>query len=775
MAKPSLRDNQLEPTQSKPAKRWLKLPMRQPTAKMQSNLQPNMQVEGFSESAASAVERDPVLKPPVNPPAANPPAAQPAANPLANQRWHWPLVWFSAFAVLGGMGTAALVWLVSLPPQVNCKHPEQLSLDMERLYCAQEAAQSGEMAKLIAGIDLLKQWPDDHPLHGEAQRLITEWSDQVLTISTQRVVRGDLKGAEAALSHLPSTTPIYQDAQKALGRWRKYSQRATNLNAKAQEALKQKDWNAVSDYIVLLAAFERDYWELEHGADALAQRLGVEKQAWQTLSRVQKMAINAQQMGAAISLAQQIPSQTYAAAAAKDSLRQWSRKLVEAGNQKWIKGDRLGAIATLRLDPKVVSQPEIEDLYRFSHAYRLANPALSDRWLPTAGNMINLAEAIAAMDHVKPDSPFRNQAQLLKKSWQAQMDNLIQLKYASATARFEHPAMLGLAVQQAQQISAQAPRRLQAQTLIAHWQQEAQRVEDQPIVNRAMRLAKGGTIESFKAAIAAASQIPLGRALRQQSQTLIASWRVQIQTLEDRPKLEQATDLAQQGKLEQAIQTASQIGAGRALYRNAQNAIADWRYQQVVDIQTAQDQPILDQAMAQAASGQLSAAIRTASRIGSGRALSSRAQSSIRQWETQLNPPQPSPQPEPSDNSLFGEPTGLPTDPSIDPFESYLSPNGAGSGADSGAGSDSQSERGYSDPLPASPSPETRVSPQSQPSSNPWLPTEIQTVPAPGTYQPINPPYDPPYSPPPDSERDQPAAPPSADPLPPVDPLPPRP
>ena len=672
MVKPSFQQDQSKPAlkaQNWLSIRWLKRPdLKQPVVKQPVVKQPaaKMPVEKLHEAAIPLAERDTLSSHPPQLP------QPPEPFPTPPRQWQWPLVWFSAFAVLGGMGTAALVWLISLPPQIDCRHPERLSLDMERLYCAQEAAQSGEMTKLIAGIDFLKQWQPDHPLHGEAQRLIKEWSDQVLTLSTRRVASGDLKGAESALSHIPASTPVYQDARKALTRWRKYSQRASKLNAKAQAALKQKDWHAVSDYIVLLAAFERDYWSLDNGADALAHRLGVEKQAWQALGRAQKLAANPQQLAAAIPLAQQVPDQTYAAAAAKVSLKQWSQKLVATGNQQWQKGNRLGAIATLQLDPKVVNQPEIEELYRFSNAYKLANPALSERWLPTASSLLNLAEAIAAVAHVKSDSPFHRQAQALQKSWQAQMQNLVQLKYASAAASFEHPALLALAVDQAGQISAAEPRRLQAQTLIAYWQQETERIEDQPIVNRAMELAKGGTVSAFQAAIVEVSQIDLSRALRQQSQTLIATWRSQIQTLEDRPRLEQANDLAQKGQLDRAIQTASQIRTGRALYREAQAAIADWRYQQVVASQIAQDQPILDQALAQAATGQLSSAITTASRIGSGRALSSRAQASIQQWSTQLNPPVPPSAPYTLDSiPIDPAPVESPLDGNQTPYGSY--------------------------------------------------------------------------------------------------------
>jgi len=787
MVKPSPQRNPLEPPLKSspksspkslpnwPAMRWLKQLVAKPAAtglQPAAELQSELRIEGVNEATIPNTERD---REPVSPSSAS--SQFPEQPPILSRRWQWPLVWLSAFAVLGGMGTAALVWLISLPPQIDCRHPNQLSLDMERLYCAQEAAQSGDIAKLIAGIDLLKQWQPEHPLHGEAQRLIQDWSEQVLTIATKRVVRGDLKGAEAALSHIPNTTPVYQDVQKALSRWRKYSKRASNLNAKAEAALKQKDWHAVSDYIVLLAAFERDYWELENGADALAQRLGVEKQAWQALNRAQKIATNPEQLAAAIALAQQVPNKTYAADEAKVSLKQWSQKLVAKGNQQWQSGNRLGAISTLRLDPKIVNQPAIEELYQFGNAYRLANPALSSRWPPTMGNLVNFAEAIAAMEQVKSDSPFHNQAQSLRKSWQRQMQNFIQLKYAGAAASFEHPTMLALAVDQAKQISVKEPRRLQAQTLVAYWQKEVERLEDQPIVNRAMRLAKGGTIDSFKAAIAEASQIDLDRTLRQQSQTLIARWYSQIQTLEDRPKLEQATDLAQQGNLEQAIQLASEIRVGRALYPDAQNAIADWRYQQVVNIQIAQDQPLLDQAMTQAAAGQLSAAINTASRIGSGRALSGRAQASIQQWENQLNPPAPRPsQSSPFDSGLDDFNNDFNSNGLNDPLVPTESPSG-GAGAYNGG----QSRYGQSGNSGEQPSPTISPAPSAFPSlipPSPILPTEIQTVPPPGTYQPYVPPQDsqsPATSEPPVDRYQSPdPEPPVADPLPP-DPLPPRP
>ncbi|WNZ24869.1 hypothetical protein HJG54_19785 [Leptolyngbya sp. NK1-12] len=613
-----------------------------------------MPIEGVNESTNTpTADRERSSSPPNRPPQQPQPAPEQTGKP-----WRWSLIWLAALGVLGGMGTAALIWLVSLPPQIDCRDPARLTLDMERLYCAQEAAQSGDLSKLIDSMTKLGQWKPDHPLYKEAQRLIGEWSEQVFRHAIRKVEQGDLKGAEAAISHIPQTAPIHADAQKALTRWRKYSREAADIYAKAQTALKKRDWSGVSQQIVQLAEFERDHWQLEKGADFLARQLGTEKQAWQVLSRAQKLAASGtpQQIGAAIPLAQQVPAKTYAAEAAKVNLKQWSQKLVALGTQKWQKGDRAGAVATLKLAPNVVNTPEIEDLYKFSHAYKLANSALSQDWTPKVGHLLNLTEAIAALAQVKPASPFYSQAQAHKKDWQAQMKDLIQLKYASATAGLGQQSTLKLAIGQAKQIDADQPRRLQAQSLIAYWEQEAQRLEDRPILDQAIQFAKAGSISDLKAAIAQAGEIALGRALRVKAQTYIAMWRSQIQTLEDQPKLDRAWELARQGKLGEAIAAASGIQAGRSLYRQAQSAISDWRYQQVVDAQIARDQPILDRAASLAETGNLAAAIDVASQIEPGRALYGRAQSSIDQWQDQLNPPP------------ISEPT-IPSSDGFDPLE----------------------------------------------------------------------------------------------------------
>jgi soluble cytochrome b562 len=598
-----------------------------------------------ARATPSGSDSSPTLEPPRSP--------QPTPPSSEKKPLRMSLIWLAALFLLGGMGTASLLWLVTLPPPPNCQQSNSQMLDMERLYCAQEAARSGELSKLVAGLDLLKQWSPEHPLYGEAQRLSQEWSTQVLEIARTRLKQGDLKGAESAISHIPKSTPVYADAQKALVRWRKYAHQGELVYAKAQEALKKRNWDQVSQRIVELAQFEQNYWQLEHGADALSQQLGIEKQAWQVLLRAQKVAAsnNPGQLAAAVPLALQVPAQTYAAVEARQNLKQWSQKLVALGTQKWQRGDLTGAIAVLQLPAEITPTPEVDDLFKFGNAYKLAEFAVSKKWLPSLKQVWNLTEAIAALQQVKPNSPFYAQAQATLKAWQSQLQDLIQLQYASAAASLGQRSTFELAMAQAKQIPANHPRRVLAQTLIAYWDGETERLEDQPYLDHALALAGSGKIPDLQAAIVQASQIKLGRSLRGRAQDLIASWGLQIQTLEDQPILDQAWALAQQGSLEDAIAVAQRVRPGRALYRQTQTLVSEWRNQQIVKAQTAEDQPVLDRARALAETGDLAEAIDVASQIDPGRALYGQAQGAIATWRNELNPPAPMPE-----SSEFSQP-----------------------------------------------------------------------------------------------------------------------
>ncbi len=630
----------------------------------------------------------PPQQPSPQPEHSTPPPRQP--SPQQNKPWRWSLVWLGILGAFGGLGTAALIWLTALPPLPNCQQVSQLTVDGERLYCAQQAAQTGELPKIVASLEMLKQWDKDHPLHAEASRLIDEWSARILANARLKMQQNDAKGAIDAIKHIPKTSPAYADGQEIVKEWQQQWQKGKAIYAKAQTAMKQQDWDEVSDQILALSKFDHEYWSTNQ-ANALSQQLGVERQARQVLAQAQKLSKNNSYSGVkeAVTLAQKVPIKTYAGADARVNLTEWSKVLLTGGFRQWDSDDRGGAIITLFLSPVSNTAPEVQDLVRFGNAYNLVNSAESS-WVPTENQIWNMMEAIAAIKQVKATSPFYPQAQAYLKDWQTSLKDLVQVKYATMAAGMGQHSTLKLAIAQAKQVPLGHARRLQAQTLIAYWVAEVQRIEDEPFMVRAKDLAKSGKVPDLKLAIAQARHIQLGRSLRGQAQDWIATWRDQIQVIEDQPILAQAQAFGRQGKLSEAIDAASRIKAGRALYPEAHAAAEGWRAEQIRIAQIAQDQPILNQARAMAASGNLRGAINMAAQIGFGRALYYEAQSSIGRWQDELRPPAYIP-PEPSQEQ---------------------SPDGSGGNwSDSGASaSDSPSEDNYVPPSsqePAAPIYET--------------------------------------------------------------------
>ena len=111
---------------------------------------------------------------------------------------------------------------------------------------------------------------------------------------------------------------------------------------------------------------------------------------------------------------------------------------------------------------------------------------------------------------------------------------------------------------------------------IAEWSRQIQILEDQPTLDLARTFAQKNNLSS---AIQTAQQIRPGRVLRGEAEEAIITWTLQLQIAEDKPLLEAANALATQGRFSLAIQTVAQIKPNRPLYDEAKEAIARWTAQ----------------------------------------------------------------------------------------------------------------------------------------------------------------------------------------------------
>ena len=556
------------------------------------------------------------------------PSEAPPSPPRRQRGWSWSLVWLSVVLVCGGTGAMALVWMTMLPPPPNCQQISPLAADAERLYCAQQAAQSGELKALLASVDLVKHWPPEHPLYNTAQSSLADWSRSLLAIANQKIGQNQLEAAVEIAKKIPPNSPLYTDAQAEIAAWQQNWNQGEKIYRQAQTALKEQKWQEAWKQSQALATLTNEHWRQR--ATPLRQQIAVEKLARQQLQRAQNLAQanTPEDLAAAIALLPKITPKTYAKAEAETEKAKWSRALLKLAaaqlqQQQW---DTAIAIAD-KVPDDVPMIAEAEDVIRLSRAYQAAALGKS-LGKPLHEQLWSLVTALEVLRQIEPGRPLYKTAQAQKQRWEMQRQDLVNLQFANTLANLGQVPALRLAIDQAKLVAPDRPQRVQAQTLIAHWQKEIQRVEDRPFLAQAQQLAKVGTVSSLREAIAAAGQIDRGRALRIEAQTAIASWKRQIQVIEDQPFLDEARTFANRGDLNKAIEAAAKIRAGRALYAEAQGAIDDW----VAQIQIAEDRPILNDAYALASQGNLSQAINVASQIGYGRALSGEAQGAIANW-----------------------------------------------------------------------------------------------------------------------------------------------
>lgn len=558
-------------------------------------------------------------------------AKQPASSALVplkphrfqNRFWRWTLLWLSIFSIMGVAVTAGVLLLTQLPPPIDCRKISPLSADGDRLYCAQRAAESGKLEQLVAAIRLVQNWPSQHPLYPEAQRQMSAWSRVILDLAQQKILQGTPSDAIAVASKIPGNSPLYGEAQAKIITWKQQLKRAEEISSQFKEALKGQNWFRASQLVTQLSQLSQDPWNFSR-VNTLLDQLTREKDAWQQLETARELAKSntLEQLKEAIALTTQIGPNIYVKAQVLKEQSQWSRNLIQMATTLFEQQNFTGVVNALESIPATAPEhAAAQDWMELSRASETVKK----------NNSLAFVDALAAARLIAPKSPVYKLASSKAMLWQQQLQDLNRLQWARLAASSQQRAGLAYAIKQASQIAPQRPQRLVAQTLIAQWRKEIQQIDDRNMLASARQLSAGETMVELKAAVKLASQIKVGQPLRIDAQTEIAKWNKQIQSLEDQPILDLAEALAQRQDLIAAISTAGQIRSDRPLYSEAQKAIAKW----VAQVQTVQDRPILDAASALAAQGRFDAAIATASQIPADRALYQQAQAAIARWASQ--------------------------------------------------------------------------------------------------------------------------------------------
>ena len=584
----------------------------------------------YSETneALSAAEFPPEFQPAITTPAPDQPLPQPPRRRIAPVRLQLPKSWqfwgIATIVVLGVVGALSIAALLKLPALPNCPAVFWPTASASlRLYCAQLASEKRTIPDLLEAIALVKDLPVDHPLRPEVDRNLEIWARDILTLADEAFQRGDLKKAIDAAQRIPTTTAAAKLVKQQIKDWNETWASAYRIYKESEQALEKQDLKEAFLIATRLLSVPNNYWQ----TTKYRELTGVINATRKDVEKLTKAQGLAEQGGlenfiAAIRLAEEINDKSRIYKQVQLFVAQVGKDMLDLAKDAMSRRDFDEAASIARQIPKAAGLEA--EVQDFS---TLAD-AESQAW---GGSVSDLQAAILAAQKLKRDRPLYGRAQELIVTWKLEIQDVGYLTQAKDLASGGSMNDLAAAVNEASKIPTGNPRYDEARQEIARWQDTIQTVEDRPILDRADQLAEGGSVNALQAAIDEISRIGKGRSLSSDADQRIADWSDRIHRLQDQPKLDRARQLADQGDLAGAIATANQIGANRSLHRDAQASIRDWNDR----LEVSEDQPRLERARALAQQGDLANAIATAQQIPSNRNLYSEAQDDIQSWQDQ--------------------------------------------------------------------------------------------------------------------------------------------
>ncbi|WP_156120002.1 hypothetical protein [Leptolyngbya sp. KIOST-1] len=552
--------------------------------------------------------------------------------------WFWLTLWLLLLTGSGVFCGWALMWLTRIPPLPDCDQITPFHSESDLLFCAEAQARTGEPNSLVQSVLLTANWPRTHSKYDEAQDVLKDASEQILVLANRWAQAGKLEAAVDLAEKIPLNTPLRKPAQAVIFEWRQDWEQGRAIEAELKPALAASDWELAKTHLQAFKSLKSDYWRTTRYVFWQQQFL-IEQRAWDQLLQARDLANTNQieNLRQAVDLARAIDLRSQVWPAAEKDIDAWSKTVLDVALQRWQVGNRDSAMELARVVPPSPDLlPAAQELLALSHAQVLAQQAepSGEGLVPRYGQLFGLMAALSAVDRLPTTSPYGTSdlaSEASREQLSEQLEDLRRLTFSDRVARLGQRITYQWAMHQAQLVAIDRPRRIQGQTLVAQWQANLQRIADRPILTEARRLARPGTIPALETAIARAAAVEIGRALRVEAQTLIAEWQQEIQVIEDRPILDAAVALAEQDQLSEAIAEANKIAPGRALHSRAQGLVQEW----TASIQIAEDKPILDRAKELAYGGSLTAAINLAGQIAPGRALSGEARTAIALWKAE--------------------------------------------------------------------------------------------------------------------------------------------
>ncbi|MBE9170580.1 chromosome segregation ATPase [Pleurocapsales cyanobacterium LEGE 06147] len=537
----------------------------------------------------------------------------------------WQLWAIMLVLISGGIGYGATSLLLRLPKAQSCsKVFWPVASASIRLYCAQIAAEKNSVESLLEAIALVDILPPNHPLRPEINRNVEKWATAILEIGETKFQEGNLEAAVAIAQKIPEDVEAHNLVEAKIANWQSIWAKAEETYAEVEKQLRASNWNQALVWAVRLTNSENQYWANTKYQETI-DKINIAQEESSTLDR----AYNQLRQGRlddwfeAIARAQAIRQDSYAYQEAQDLIAEGKDRLLKhiqnlIDNQNW----RELLQVTHRLPSGLELQEQAVDWNILANAGSSAD----------VGTVYGLEDAIIEAEKLPANSPYYPKAQSLIARWKLEIEDVKHLTQARQLAEGGGVERLNAAIAEASRIAPGNPRYREAQQTITDWRRQLQIIEDRPILERAKQLAFEDNISAWQRAIAEASLISSTSPLYPEAQEHVNTWKANIETVEDRPFLEQAIDLASMRNYTAAIETAQKIRPGRALYPNAQEKISTWR-------QEMQGREYLQQAYDLANRGTpeaLAEAIRIARQVSSSTTIYDGTVEYINRWSTQI-------------------------------------------------------------------------------------------------------------------------------------------
>ncbi len=339
----------------------------------------------------------------------------------------WMKGWIPLAVVLtlipGSVGFLAVSMLFKLPSAPNC--PQifwPLASASVRLHCAQLAASKQTVNDLLQAIALVKQLPENHPLRGEINRFLEQWSRDILQLADETFQSGDLPGAIATARQIPADLEASKLVEEQIEKWQSIWSKAEGIYQEAEKELRQRHWQSAFMLSARLLRVNNKYWA-NTKYEQLNNIIVTAREDGDKLYKAENLAENRSldNLLKAIKLAQTIKPDSYLYQKAQDLITGFARKILKLAQGKMKERDADTALEIARKIPPIPElQAEVDDFMVLGEAKRSA----------FIGTVAGLETAISQAQQIDASRENYNEAQQLIASWQLEIEDVSRLEKA---------------------------------------------------------------------------------------------------------------------------------------------------------------------------------------------------------------------------------------------------------------------------------------------------------------------------------------------------------